>query len=189
MRDLFDRETVANDLLAVFQWAHMEQPEGAMIQHHGISRNVNDDWNIQFTGNVLIFEKRSARWTDGRRKNAIEQAEHDWLVAFVKGIVGALRCDKQSTSRNQSWCLSDADIWNGVDTDSMSFRVNQFGPGMGALVARYHQGCRRSGRYRPHFVKGHEEPHEQEHEVGSVFCRCDWFQSGYNLVVFPEGWT
>jgi hypothetical protein len=160
------------EIQKVFEWADQEQADGALIQHHGINRKWDDRWGLGFTGYVLIFSS-SASWTmEAGWKNLITQKEHDRLIK-IAGV---------------------KEFWNGVGLDSMSFRVNRMGKGIGALVGTYRKGCPHKGpltKKQAAEAKRSAFSHTKtgQHESGSVFCRCGWFRDGYEKAVFPKGWS
>jgi hypothetical protein len=138
-----------------------EQPDGAVMQHHGVSSPQVDGRVYRFVPVgarglpvVVIDVPGGAEWdSDGNLTNGLRRGELRALADELSGLGYAHH-----------------DTWNGdrCMTGSVGLRRPAH-PSLVAAVARYHAGC-------------------PDH--GNVFCSCPepaclWYASGYGRVVQP----
>jgi hypothetical protein len=139
-----------------------DQPDGAIIQHHGCtSPEVDNRW-YRFcpvghaAATVVIVEVAHYKWRADRPEPAIEPDEMGKLVAAIEALN-----------------VRVASTWNGAGLTSGSVGlVRPAGPSLAAAVKRYHAGC-----LKHPLPGGH----------GNVFSHdgCAWYEDGRKLLVEP----
>jgi hypothetical protein len=155
------------------------QPEGALLQHHGLhATDPIREWpaplrmSLALPQPVVIFTIGGRILGDGLRARLFDQRGCDTLLAAVT-----------------SGLCHDGDpgpsgTWNGPGRESYSLRLAIApSPDVARLVQTYHRGCQRTGDYLG------EDRARYRHDTGSVFCNCDWYREGRALVHLPEGWS
>ena len=144
-----------------FAWLGMEQPESAILSHHGISCvRLIERFHVRFTPigagerPVFIFEVNHPLYLSDHLVNPFT---HGDIFAVVKLLELA--------------GVQIFDCWNGEGFSSASFSSRQFcGVSLRAAVNRYHHGC-------------------LVHPKDGVFCECDWLTNGYKALRLPENWS
>ncbi len=146
-------------LLAGLRWLHdTEQPEGAILQHHGVV--------LEGVGN-----RRFGFIPSGRADRAIvtvDVAHLTWEVKTFR-ITNPLRRTELTELTAQLATLSAEVVgtWNGHPAPTGSLALARPAhPTLLAAVARYHAGC-------------------PTHSAKTVLCDCDWYTTGNALIVAP----
>lgn len=135
-----------------------EQPEGAVLSHHGDSLKCHDNRRLSFVpagsrdGNcpVIVLEVRAPR----RRETTHDRPLASWGLAPHEIYDLVKRLNERGHDVTSTW--------NGfpASTGSVALGNDRLHPTMAAALANYRKGCAAHG--------------------GSVFCNCDLFREGFS---------
>lgn len=138
-----------------------EQPDGALISHHGVLVDAEPDRSLYFIPRgwdgypVVVLEvpdRLRKSGPGGRPANPLRVGELEELAEWLAGRGRAV-----------------VKTWNGhpADTGSVAL-VETAHPSLLAAVERYSTGC-------------------PDHPREGVFCGCGWYGRGRDLIVNPGG--
>jgi len=160
-------EALRPHLKVAFDWlSSSEQPEGALIQHHGIYLlpDCSPEFSVQIAPEtilrnqsirrtVVIIEHRDKKFVDGAATNVLTEEEFKSFIELVNSFYPVF------------------DHWNGVGCESGSMSVAaDVSDGVVRLLATYRGGCP-----------------THKHSLCS-WEKCSWFKEGRAKAVLPEGW-
>lgn len=140
---------------------HIEQPDGALISHHGVTLGADNNRRYSFTPYgydnhpVVVASVADVKYIDRKEfrefTNPIAPDELDQLSADLTAMGFGV-----------------AKTWNGHPGITGSVGLKQTAhPTLLAAVGNYQAGC-------------------QQHPGKSVFCDCGWRDAGDNLIITPR---
>jgi hypothetical protein len=145
------------------RWLYeVEQPEGALLQHHGVSLAAPEaNRRLSFVpagfggGVVAAVDVALIGWKQLRKYKVATNPLEPGELADLSAMLNALGAEVVRT-------------WNGHPGTTGSLALHQPAhPSLRAAVDRYRAGC-------------------PDHPAKHVFCECGWYQAGRRLLIEPE---
>lgn len=153
----FDHDVLRAGLAWLFE---TEQPDGAILQHHGLIHDAEGDRRYCFVPEgawnrpVVVIDIADPKWsgpmTNRTLLNPLAPTE---LEQFAEAIAAL--------------GYPTAGTWNGHPGPSGSVSLSRTAhPSLLAAVNRYRAGC-------------------PAHPARRVFCDCGWYRDGFSLLIQP----
>jgi hypothetical protein len=149
-------------LAAGLRWLYeTEQPDGAALQHHGVTLAVDGNRWFRFLPSgdhrevIVVVNVAEVEWRD--------------VDSWTKAPMNPLELGELAKLASELDTLGAhvVDVWNGHPGITGSLRLARPAhPSLLSAVDRYHAGC-------------------PEHPKRGVFCDCDWYAKASALIVQP----
>lgn len=142
------------------RWLYeVKQPDGAIIQHHGIHSPVVDDLVLDFCPlgyPVIVVNRARPRWSSRILENPLTPAE-------VLRVLAAISAAGKQVS----------EAWNGAGLETGSFRLTEHVEA--PAVARYRAGC-----------PTHKSAFCRWLAIKTAKKACTWYADGYARIIQPD---